>query len=388
MPNVIDEKMAQIPDVEGGIETLQVMLESSCVLPCTKPIGSFNQPTPTAKIPAKLLEEAAGFARDRQLRLLLLSGPETAFASEYLEAVRDSDAVWLVPWGSPIPPDTEAVYVANLDELETECNATPLVTVRYDWRNLPQLIRHVRRLVAHGVTRVSLVMTDIDALEEGALGDLESQLKELADGCVELYKRGSIVEVDILTDRLLLKEMRNCGAGEKHLTLSPAGEVWACPMFFLKNAADFCYGCFSAQFRLPRKNLELLGFNRAPICQACDAYQCRRCVYLNWEMTKEACVPPRIQCLAANTMRNVSRHLYQRLKEEELFRADLEPIPELKFLDPFDYCTENGFPPPGGIPKLIYKQQELTSDGVTIAKLAEEIAEIKLRLAKLEELPK
>ena len=51
---------------------------------------------------------------------------------------------------------------------------------------------------------------------------------------------------------------------------------------------------------------ELLRLDHAPLCRRCDAYACRRCVWLNRKLTRELNVPSHRQCVLAHIERNAS----------------------------------------------------------------------------------
>ena len=76
----------------------------------------------------------------------------------------------------------------------------------------------------------------------------------------------------------------------------------------------------------------LYQFNYAAICKHCDAYHCKRCVWLNKKMTLEVNVPSREQCVIAHVERNASRCILH--KNKDAF-PNFE-IKEIDYLDPFD----------------------------------------------------
>ena len=49
---------------------------------------------------------------------------------------------------------------------------------------------------------------------------------------------------------------------------------------------------------------ELYRLDHAPICRVCDAWQCKRCVWMNRKRTLEVNTPSRGQCITSHVVRN------------------------------------------------------------------------------------
>ena len=99
------------------------------------------------------------------------------------------------------------------------------------------------------------------------------------------------------------------------------------------NDAPFSIG--SLTDGLDIKNSQLYKLDHAPICRICDAYQCKRCIWLNRRMTMEVNTPSHEQCVIAHLERNESRKLLYLLREHGQFLPEQE-ISEIDYLDPFD----------------------------------------------------
>ena len=87
------------------------------------------------------------------------------------------------------------------------------------------------------------------------------------------------------------------------------------------------------------KNPQLYKLNYAPICRHCDAYQCRRCIWLNKKTTLEVNTPSHEQCVVAHIERNASRELLRRGRELGEFLPEKD-IKEIDYLDPFEKRKE------------------------------------------------
>jgi CXXX repeat peptide maturase len=85
-------------------------------------------------------------------------------------------------------------------------------------------------------------------------------------------------------------------------------------------------------------NKQLLQLDHAPLCRICDAYHCKRCIWLNQKMTWDNNTPSRQQCVLAHLERNAARDLQLALKEVGYLIKN--EIKEITYLDPFDIKEE------------------------------------------------
>ena len=130
----------------------------------------------------------------------------------------------------------------------------------------------------------------------------------------------------------MLSEMNNCRAGETTITLAPNGNFYICPAFYYDNMDDSVGDVNNGLF-IPNQHLYKLDY--APICCHCDAYQCKRCIWLNRRMTLEVNTPSHEQCVAAHLERNASLKLLRNLQRNGNVFLEHE-IKEINYLDPFE----------------------------------------------------
>ncbi len=181
------------------------------------------------------------------------------------------------------------------------------------------------------VTRLVIVITDISSISETDLEKYRTLLDSLVPVVKELYATGHAVQFNLLTDRMLLESMNNCNAGIESITLAPDGRFYICPAFYLDGSQSV--GDVATGPQIP--NQQLYRLDHAPICRNCDAWQCRRCVWLNRHMTLEVNTPSREQCVASHLERNASKTLLSEIRKLGTFLPGNE-IPEIDYLDPFD----------------------------------------------------
>lgn len=180
-------------------------------------------------------------------------------------------------------------------------------------------------------SELNIALTDIEKVDEPTLDAYKQAMSTLSGIVCDRMRKGEKVTINILTDRLSLSSMNNCNAGDESLTLAPDGRFYVCPAFYY----DSDYSVGSPKDGLDIKNSNLYKLDHAPICRGCDAYHCKRCIWLNNKMTREVNTPSHEQCVISHNERSASR-----LLQENLMKAGIKNvgaiIPEIEYNDPFE----------------------------------------------------
>ena len=284
-------------------------------------------------IPPDVLKASITFAMKEDLYVQFVY-PDYELPPEYAELIetvehskikpatcadREADVVVIDNWQTlgSYPYDSETAYVWH--------------TGKDDFFNHHTLIARVLPKVA----RLNVVITDIDSFDEEDLEDYAAALQNLAKDIEPLCQTGTIPQLNLLTDRLLLNEMNNCNAGWQSVTLAPNGKFYTCPAFYLEDEGN---DLGSVTNDLNIRNPQLYRLEYATICRHCDAYQCKRCIWLNRKMTLEVNTPSREQCLTAHLERNASRQLLASIRQVQKNFLPHTEIKEIDYLDPFEIC--------------------------------------------------
>lgn len=199
--------------------------------------------------------------------------------------------------------------------------------------------------------RLNVVITDIEKFTEEDFKKYKEVLEFLSDVLETCYVEGKSPQLNLLTDRMMLDGMNNCNAGNENITLAPDGKFYVCPAFYFSGKCDgneqslgeVCqkgYSIGSLKEGLDIKNPQLYKLDHAPICRKCDAYQCRRCVWLNRKTTCEVNTPSHEQCVVAHLERNTSRKLLNNIRKHGSFLSEHEEIKEIDYIDPFEKRNE------------------------------------------------
>ncbi len=191
---------------------------------------------------------------------------------------------------------------------------------------------YVSKLFSQEVLRINLVIDDLTQWEEYDMALYKKVLSAISRIIIDAFQKNRPKSFNVLTDRLQLDKMNNCNAGIEHVTLGPDGKLYLCPASYYKNQP-----LEQEELNISDKLAFLLKMENAPICNHCDAYQCRRCFLLNIEQTGELNIPGEKQCVISHIEREVSRTLQQQLITEKLTPfPNRNLIVELDYRDPFE----------------------------------------------------
>lgn len=180
--------------------------------------------------------------------------------------------------------------------------------------------------------RTNIVFTDVENFSDSKIDEYKTALDGLAKRLEKIYAEGKSPQFNLLTDRMMLKEMNNCGAGDTNITLAPDGMFYICPAFYHEGLEAI--GDMERGTMIP--NQQLYKLDHAPLCRNCDAYQCKRCVWLNQKLTLEVNTPSRQQCIMAHLERNTARELLNKIRKHGTFLPEMEEIKEIDYLEPFE----------------------------------------------------
>ncbi len=256
--------------------------------------------------------------------------PDDELPQEYNEVIESIDHTKIKPQGQDEDADVVVLTEWNGEDVEVKSGVSYIIrTTREKLRGAMYSVHALLKKV----NRLNIVMTDVEEFKDGDIDDYKALLEELKECLVDLYGQERNVQLNLLTDRLLLSQMNNCGAGDSTVTLAPNGKFYLCPAFYYEKPTDDVGG---VDVGLNIKNQQLLRLDHAPICRHCDAYQCRRCVWMNQKTTLEVNTPSHQQCVMAHLERNASRELQSQLKRNGMKLANSLDIRKIDYLDPFN----------------------------------------------------
>jgi len=284
-------------------------------------------------IPLDVLSQVVEYARAQDLSLNLLYG-RTLPPAQHQSLIDAVAHVKIMPLAVQGVSDASVLVMNPDDDAATVAQfgaAAPNLILRVQKERLPGLSGLVEKLASQ-CQRMNVILLGVDQYTDADFNCYEGQLRALCEALAQQMRQGHALELSCLTDRLTLRGMHNCDAGLSHLTVSPEGRFYVCPGFYYSSADD-SVGALDTGVAIG--NRELLRLDHAPICCRCDAFHCKRCLFLNKLLTLEVNMPSHQQCVISHVEREASRQLLESLRDLPSFR-ELARIPRLDYLDPLE----------------------------------------------------
>ena len=293
-----------------------------------------NEKADRRLIPLQTLKDGICYAMKENLNIQFVY-PNYKLPKEYLAAIDSIDHTDIYP--AEMADNADVVVfdslIAAKDYVFKEEVSYLIRTDKVSLFNEYKIIGEI----LDKVTRLNVVITDIETFTEDDFMAYKSLLSNLAERVEQIYISGKSPQLNLLTDRIMLEKMNNCGAGDTSVTLAPDGKFYVCPAFYL-SADGYTIGDLVNGLEI--KNSQLYRLNHAPLCRRCDAWQCKRCIWLNRKTTLEVNTPSHEQCVVAHLERNASRKLLIDIRKHGKFMSGSEDIKEIDYLDPFDVKEE------------------------------------------------
>ena len=276
--------------------------------------------------------------------------PDYELPKEYKEVINTidhSDIVSSLCEDSELKDNADVVVMHNWTAIERmKFNTDTSYVLRISKSDLFDRYHFLVHVLGK-VSRLNIVITDVESFTDEDFETYKNVLSSLSEEIEKLYVEGRSPQLNLLTDRMMLDKMNNCNAGWENITLAPDGKFYVCPAFYHAQQADgsetsisevcekgYCIG--DLRLGLDIKNPQLYRLDHAKLCRNCDAYQCKRCIWLNRKTTCEVNTPSHEQCVVAHLERNASRVLLNNIRKHGSFLPEKEEIKEIDYLDPFD----------------------------------------------------
>lgn len=274
-------------------------------------------------IPIDILKKAIVWSMKENLRIQFVY-PDYQLPREYYDVIDTIDHADIKHLSN-----SDVTVFNGFDEIRE--TTSPSIVLRISKQELFNNYIQLTKLLEYR-GHISIVITDIEKFSAESFSNYKNILTQLASFVEKLAVENKFPQISILTDRLMLSNMNNCNAGFESITIAPNGNFYICPAFYYENENDSVGDIMNA-LDIPNGQLYKLGYS--PICRECDAYHCRRCVWLNRKTTLEVNTPGHEQCVVSHLERNASRELLNNIRKHGVFLPNTE-IKEIDYLDPFD----------------------------------------------------
>ncbi|MDE6139761.1 MAG: CXXX repeat peptide maturase [Alistipes sp.] len=309
------------------LKYLVIQLDDTSVSFCHYPTAD----TAPRMISASDLRKGILFAMKENLNIQFVY-PQRSLPDEYLSIIDSIDHTKIKPSTADDTSDADIVVIDGMEHAADVAWGSEQIyilrTGRARMQDIIPLIEHIK----HIIKRLNIVITDIDTFTQHDFTTYAEVLHKTGEIVEKEYLAGNAVQINLLTDRMMLTSMNNCNAGHETLTLAPDGQFHICPAFYLESPDE---SCGDPENGVSIRNAQLYRLDHAPICRRCDSYQCRRCVWLNRHTTLEVNTPSHEQCVAAHIEREASRLTLEGIRRIGEFMPDVT-IPEIDYNDPFE----------------------------------------------------
>jgi CXXX repeat peptide maturase len=266
--------------------------------------------------------------------------PRDIIPAELLDIIEKTEHFKIVPYGASISATVVVLQPSDLEESDwLNSFDKKIFILRVNKAEIKNIHKLLERLVNKFV-KLTLVLSNIDFYTEEDIDVYKQELEKSEECLFQQYKdvKNSLPEINFLSDLWFARQMGNCNAGIDHYIFAPDGKFYICPAFYYnenKNIGDL------AEIQL--KNAHLFSLEFAPLCSRCDAFHCKRCVYLNNFLTEEFNTPSSQQCRLAHIERECSRKLLERLKQVNPLFLQIPPIKPIDYNDPMEKILRNKY---------------------------------------------
>lgn len=328
------------------LQYLVILLDDTSVAYChaDNPLKKRNL------IPVETLKKGIIFGMKQNLMIQYVF-PDYELPKEYVDVLESIDNIKIYPINhkSPVLIEEDNVSDVEVADFIPEKVESKNLVLRLKFSEILAKKDEISKLFGNDF-RLNICITDVEKFTDEDIIKYQELLKYWNAILLNLYKKSKTPQINILTDRMLLDKMHNCDAGVNNITLAPNGKFYLCPAFYYdekttvfnqlnhhKPSSDNSVGDLENGLNIP--NPQLLKLDHAPLCRNCDAYQCRRCIWLNRKLTWDNNTPSHQQCIMSHIERNASRDLLNKIREIGEFMPEID-IKEINYLDPFNVRKE------------------------------------------------
>ena len=308
------------------LKYLVILLDDSSVSYCH--YDSSNEPK---LISLDILQKGILFAMKNDLKIQYVL-PQGELTQSYTEAIY---SMFHDNIGSIGQEEMADVIVVNgMEELaknENKLDASKRYVIRTTIDEFFERYDLLKNVFGRNIS-ANVLFKDVESFTDDKIEQYQTVLKNLGVCLKDIILNGGNVNTNVLTDRIALDEMNNCGAVDTSITLAPNGKFYPCPAFYY-DKDPYCE-CGDIETGLVIRNKRLFTLEGSPLCKRCDAFHCKRCVWLNKKLTYEVNTPSRQQCVMAHVERNASKELLDLFHQSNLLKE--KEIATIDYMDPFD----------------------------------------------------
>jgi len=312
------------------LKYVNVLLANTAVSFCHYENANFDK---TEWISKELLIKIIDYCKNQNL-LINFIFPRDDAPVEILELIGKTEHLKIAPYKALV--DATAIVLEPSDFNEADWSNSffdnKIIILRVNKNEIKKISSLLEKL-ENKYTKITLVLTDIESYNDEYIEIYKEELEKTEDWLFRQYKnvKETLPEINFVSDLWFSEQMNNCNAGVNHYTFAPDGKFYICPAFYNNGGQNI--GDLS---EINVKNHHLFSLEFAPLCNICDAFHCKRCIFLNYLLTEEFNTPSYQQCRLAHVERECSRKLLERLKKSNQLFLQIRPINSINYSDPME----------------------------------------------------
>lgn len=318
-------------------KSIIVLVERNSVPYCYYEVGE-AECAGNVMVPFEGLKNTINHAVENDLVLNVVYG-HNSLPENYRKELAAVPHIGIYPFLHPDIGENDLTIMCEKD-VQYLSKAKGNIVIRIHWESVNRIPDMVRMIHAK-IRKCNFHILPPEKMAEEDIKKYRDVLIATVPLIVHKIQSSLSAEVNIVTDRVLLGEMQNCSAGVDHVTLAPNGKFYVCPGFYYRDEKD-SIGNDIEDIKIP--NGQLFTLEKSPICSNCDAYHCKRCVYLNKTRTLEVNTPSREQCVISHLEREATRNFIEQAGMAGL-SWNVAPILPLDYLDPMEIIKNHKTPP-------------------------------------------
>jgi len=323
-----------------SVKSIWVMLSLDAVSCCHEPHSTRG--LDSQLMPLDLLAQIVKMAKELSWTCTIL-GNGKALPRDHQSLCDEMEAHVVLPAesvGFPLGKRLSLVFESDCVEKVTAGLPCSHAILRVKRDDLPRLCKLVSTLL-NRCPVVSVRHPELLQYDDSDLMVYRDQLFQVGQWLVDRHDAWCSYHVDCLTDHFQPSHIGECGAGIGSLAIGPTGEIYLCPAALRGGMPS--YGHILGDLKIPNRSLLTKEFSLP--CGRCEAFHCRRCVYLNKCGTMEFCVPPKNACRIGHLEREVQVWLTQELIQKKQWKSEYR-VPSLPTIhDPYELIKSEEAPP-------------------------------------------
>ena len=187
-----------------------------------------NPNTERHLMPVDILKQGIRFGMMQNLMIQFVY-PDYELPQEYQEVIESIDHSKI----KPVKEDADVWVTTDIQGVQADVPVVWRTNKQTFFSNYDAIVEALEK-----VPRLNIVLEDVETFNDHEFRQYKELLEKLSTNIEQLYAAGKSPQLNLLTDRMVLREMNNCGAADTNITLAPNGKFYVCPAFYYENESD------------------------------------------------------------------------------------------------------------------------------------------------------